>query len=185
MGELNKLVQDVAGLPMVRRAANVFGDAGVRPIVAVVGAAEVATALAGSEAEVVSNPRRAEGMGTSIAVGIAALADRVDGAFVALGDMPWIPRNGVDALITTFGLGASCGSAIVVPVHRGRRGHPVLWPRDLFPELQSLTGDRGARGLLERHADRVVDVLVDHEGIHVDIDTPDDLVLRRRAPPGE
>ncbi len=81
---------------------------------------EVAGLLAGAGLEVISNPRAREGMGTSIAAGVAASAD-AGGWVIALADMPDIPAS----VIRSVADGLARGADIIAPVYRGRRGHPV------------------------------------------------------------
>jgi molybdenum cofactor cytidylyltransferase len=69
-----------------------------------------------------------------------------------------------------------------VPVRDGRRGNPVLLPRRFFSEMQSVTGDVGARGLLGAHGEAVVELPVADEASFVDVDTPEALqALRAEA----
>jgi molybdenum cofactor cytidylyltransferase len=82
--------------------------------------------------------------------------------------MPWVRAEHVDALIAAFD--PKGPSTICVPVHNRKRGHPVLWSRRHFGELQRLEGDVGARALLERHADGVLSVPVDDPAVHVDVE---------------
>jgi molybdenum cofactor cytidylyltransferase len=93
----------------------------------------------------------------------------VDGAFVALGDMPFVRPAIIDRLVGAFDPRGPF--SVCVPVHERKRGHPVLWSSRHFAEMAKLEGDVGARGLLERHADAVLEVPVDDPGIHVDVDT--------------
>jgi molybdenum cofactor cytidylyltransferase len=119
----------------------------------------------------VVNPRAAEGMGASLACGIAALGD-VDGAFVVLADMPDVPARLYGELAARFALG---GADIVVPRHDGRDGHPVLFGAVCFAGLATLEGDRGGRGLIEGGRHRVVRHDTACAGILRDIDRPADL----------
>ena len=64
---------------------------------------------------------------------------------------------------------------IVVPMKDGRRGNPILWPRDLVAEMQQVQGDVGARGLLQLHADRIDAVPCEDDAIFADVDTPEAL----------
>jgi molybdenum cofactor cytidylyltransferase len=64
-------------------------------------------------------------------------------------------------------------------MHRGRRGHPVGFAASCRDELLGLTGDAGARGVLQRHAAEVVAVEVDDPGILQDVDTAQDLEALR------
>jgi molybdenum cofactor cytidylyltransferase len=97
------------------------------------------------------------------------LPQTLDAALVQLADMPWIGAAHIDRLIEAFD---PREPAIVAPFRDGRRGHPVLWPRDLFSALGALSGDIGARGLLERFAAHVRAVSFDSEAIFEDVDTP-------------
>jgi molybdenum cofactor cytidylyltransferase len=73
------------------------------------------------------------------------------------------------------------GAAIVVPVHEGQRGNPVLWPAELFGEMLALEGDAGARSLLAKHPDRVREIDLGTDAVLMDVDTPDALARLRRA----
>jgi molybdenum cofactor cytidylyltransferase len=166
----NKLLMPVAGVSMVARAVDALVASPARPIVVVVGhqAAEVRAALAGRAVTFVANPDYAAGLSTSLRAGVAALAD-VDGAVVCLGDMPWVRAEHVRALVDAFDPAA--GRTICVPVHQGKRGNPVLIGARHFPALGRLTGDVGARALIEEHADEVCAVPVADGGVTLDVDT--------------
>ena len=60
-------------------------------------------------------------------------------------------------------------------MHEGQRGNPILWGAAYFPEMMRLTGDVGAKRLIARHRDRVIEVPVASDGIFADVDTPSDL----------
>jgi molybdenum cofactor cytidylyltransferase len=70
----------------------------------------------------------------------------------------------------------AAGSLVVVPMHEGRRGNPVLWSRRYFPDLMALEGDRGARDLIARDPAAVVSVDAG-PAVLTDIDTPEALDL--------
>jgi molybdenum cofactor cytidylyltransferase len=106
----------------------------------------------------------------------------IEGVVVCLGDMPLIAGRDVDRLIAAFS--PLEGRAIVVPTRRGQRGNPILWSRQFFAEMQVLTGDQGARRLIEEHADLVAEIEMDSDAILIDIDTPEALAqLRERVKP--
>jgi molybdenum cofactor cytidylyltransferase len=168
----NKLLAVVDGRPVVRAAVEGALAAGLEPVVVVTGheAEAVEAALAGLDVRCVRNPRYGEGMGSSLAAGLAALPDDLDGMAVFLGDMPRVAVATVRRLAAAATPGFIC-----VPVCRGRRGHPVLWPADFFDDLRALSGDVGGRGILTRRAAAVREVAMDDEGILLDVDTADDL----------
>ena len=67
------------------------------------------------------------------------------------------------------------GALIVVPTIEGKRGNPVAWSRRFFPELMSIEGDVGARHLIGRYAEAVVEVPLSGNAALIDIDTPEAL----------
>ena len=118
----------------------------------------------------VINERADEGVGTSIAAGVAASSD-ARGWLIVLADMPSIRAETIAAVA-----GALRGGArIVVPVTAGRRGHPVGFSARYGIALQALTGDTGARQILNTDAAVVEEISVNDAGIFADIDTPADL----------
>jgi molybdenum cofactor cytidylyltransferase len=159
---------------MIAAIARRLLEGGLDPLIVVVGheAERVKEALEDEPVIVVVNPAHGEGVSTSVKAGIAALPSDVDAALIALGDMPKVTSTHVTRLIAAFA--PDQGRAIGVPTYRGRRGNPVLWAKAFFGEMERLTGDRGARGLIEKHRDRVYEVEMDDSGVLIDIDTPED-----------
>jgi len=126
--------------------------------------------------KLVRNPRSQEGMSTSIRKGIQAMGQKSRAVLIALGDHPLLKVNTVNALIRAY---VEKKGTIIVPVFRGKRGHPVLFDRRYVKELLKLKKDVGARALLERHRKEVYEVNSKSEGVVVDIDTWEE--YRRRA----
>ena len=67
------------------------------------------------------------------------------------------------------------GRAICVPTWQGKRGNPVLWARQFFLEMMDLTGDFGAKDLIVKYSELVIEVEMDDESVILDIDTPEAL----------
>jgi molybdenum cofactor cytidylyltransferase len=111
----------------------------------------------------------AEGMAASLRVGIASLPLDADGAFVFLGDMPRVPR----AVLRPLARAMAEGHAAAAPVFQGRRGHPAVFARALFPDLAALSGDQGAKAVLEKARPFLVEAPDD--GVLFDVDEPGDL----------
>jgi len=172
-GAGNKLLTEVAGKPLAEHAVRAALDAGCDLVLVVTGSqrAEIEAALAGLPVRFVHNPEFLRGLSTSVRTGVAALAPSVAAVVVLLGDMPWIRAEHVRRLVERFDPERP---RILVPEWHGRRGNPVLWPRHLFAELAVLSGDRGGRQLLARHADFVEAVALD-EAVLRDVDAPEDL----------
>ena len=115
--------------------------------------------------------RHAEGLSASLRAGIEALADDCSGVFVFLGDMPRAPAAVAPALAQALAGGALAAA----PVALGRRGHPVLFGRNLFPALTALDGDRGAAAVLDGLGDALALVEAPDDGVLFDVDRPADL----------
>jgi len=175
MGEANKLLAEVGGVPMVRRVVRTVLDAELDPVVVVVGhdAERVRSALEHLPVRFVSNPDYAVGISTSVRAGVRALVGDAEGAMIVLGDMPWISEADLRALVAAFG--PDQGRGICAPVAERKRGNPVLWSARYFDELQTLEGDVGARHLLSVHDEDVCEVSVPGRGVLDDIDTPEAL----------
>ena len=126
--------------------------------------------LAATGARVVACERAAEGMGASLACGVAETPD-ADGWVVALADMPWIAPTSIVAVADALREGAEIAST----AFEGKRGHPVGFSRKYGPLLASLGGDEGARSIVaaRQWALRLVDV--DDAGVLRDVDRPADL----------
>ncbi len=173
MQGVNKLLAEVGGVPMVARAADALLQSKATEVVVVVGheAQAVRAALGDRPVRYVTNTNYEEGLGASLRVGIAAVQQTVnlDGALVALADMPFVQSAHIDQLISSFDPHGPF--SICVPVHERKRGHPVLWSARHFPEMARLEGDVGARALLETHADAVLAVPMEDPAIHLDVDT--------------
>ena len=173
MGTSNKLLSTLEGKPLVRHAAEAALASSAGRLIVVTGheAGKVTAALSGLDATFVHNPHYATGMSTSVRAGFSALPRKTDAALVCLGDMPTITAQMLDTLIAAYA--PVEGRAIVVPVHGGKRGNPIIWDHRFFEEMQELEGDKGARGLLTEFANLVVEVDMPDDAIHLDIDTPE------------
>jgi len=175
MGALNKLTADVGGKPLVRRAAEQALASRAAPVIVVTGHErdKVEAALAGLRVTFVHNANFADGLGTSLKTGIAAVPAEADAAIVCLGDMPQVDAALIDKLIAAFD--PVRGALVVLPSIDGQRGNPVLWSRRFFPELMNVQGDIGARNLIASYAEAVTEVPVAGTAALTDVDTPESL----------
>jgi molybdenum cofactor cytidylyltransferase len=119
----------------------------------------------------VVNPAYREGMSSSLISGIKSVSPRTQGIMLALADQPAIDSQTINKLIEIFG---KRQKNIVIPVYQGKRGHPVIFHIKYREELLNIRGDIGAREVIQRHADNVLEVAVDCKGVLIDIDTPSD-----------
>ena len=170
----NKLLSELNGQALIQHTIGRLSKAAVDEIIVVTGhqADEVQAVLKNRKLRFVHNADYAEGLSTSVRAGIAAVQD-FDAAFVCLGDMPLIEAADLNRMIAAFN--AVEGRSLVAPVLGRKLGNPVLWGQEHFTDLMALTGDRGARSLIESQRDQIVEIAVTHDGILLDADTPEAL----------
>lgn len=143
--------------------------AGVSRMLAVVrpGSSELRQRFAAFGIETVICLNADEGMGASLACGVAATADAA-GWVIALGDMPFIRPDTIAAVAAALARGA----ALAAPFYEGQRGHPVGIGAEFRDSLLKLCGDQGARAVLVSHPERLQRIDVDDRGILADVDLP-------------
>lgn len=174
MGERagHKLLADFGGEPLIRRMAGTALSSRASQTVVVTGhrSADIAACLGGLDLRPVHNEAYETGMASSLKAGLSALGGEMDGALVLLGDMPALTAAHLDSLIEAFS--QSSGKAIVRACDGERRGNPVILPRSAFAEAMRLSGDVGARALIESGSWPVVDVEIG-SAARLDVDTPE------------
>ena len=175
MGGPNKLLAEISGKPLVRIAVDEALASRARPVIVVTGhqRERVEGALTGLPVKFVHNPDFANGLGTSLKAGIAALPAEADGVIVCLGDMPQVDAALIDRLTAAFD--PEKGALVVVPTLDGKRGNPVVWSRRFFHDLMTVEGDVGARHLIGAYPEAVVEVPVSGKAAMTDVDTPEAL----------
>ena len=178
MGAINKLLMEVGGETMVKRSVRPIVEAKLESVAVVTGFEyeKIQSLLNGYELRFVFNEHFLEGMGASLAAGVEAIsAIEPDGILVSLGDLPYLRKESVLAVMERFcNLG---GEKITIPVHSGIPGHPIVFPFRYAEELKALKGDQGARHLIRREEDSVAKLELNDFGIKRDVDSPNSLLL--------
>lgn len=118
----------------------------------------------------VENPTPDDGMLSSARLGVCALPAGTEAFFLWPVDHPLVRAATVSALLATW---RARRAPVVVPRHRGRRGHPVLFDASTIPEILSAPDDAGARHVVAAHANDRIELEVADAGILADIDTPE------------
>lgn len=180
-----KATVELGGLTLAERGVRLLRDGGADPVLVVTGAVPVE--LPGTLS--VHNPDWASGMGSSLAVGLRALAGRAPAAdagtragsgvaavVIALADQPLIGPAAVRRLVAAHDGGAT----VAVAAYEGKPRNPVLIARVHWADvLATAGGDTGARPFLRAHPDLVTLVECGDVGRPDDIDTPEDLARVR------
>lgn len=175
----NKLLLDVAGESLVRRAVRAAIEGGVDEVVVVLGHDEqrVRAELDGLACVPVVNPDHAEGAGTSVRTGVRR-AFGADAVMVVLADMPFVTAE----MIATLARRYRASRAPLVVSHYGDvQAPPTLYDRALFEELLAIPGERCAKQVVKRHeaeaevvtwpaaALRDIDVPADYDGVRAEL----------------
>ena len=136
-------------------------------------AAEIRARVKLDEGALVFNPDWQRGQLSSLQAAIRSLpAEKTEGILICLVDHPLISAALVASLIKTFDRDKN---RIVIPAYRGRRGHPVIFPGALFEELLAASPEVGARTVVHAHANDVVEVPVQEEGVLLNLNDPESL----------
>jgi len=146
-----KQLLDLAGKPVLQHVIDVLQSTPVDEIVVVLGhrADEIAAAVtATGHVRFAVNADYSAGQSTSFRTGLRAASDRSRAAVILLGDQPGIRPGAVTEVIDAWRRG---GPIAVQAAYGGVLGHPVLFDRSLWPELERAEGDEGARGILAAH----------------------------------
>jgi molybdenum cofactor cytidylyltransferase len=173
MGGQSKLLARFDGEPLVRRVARMVLAASKNAFI-VTGhrAAEIEAALDGLGLRAVRNPDYAAGLSASLKAAIGATPANANGLAIVLADMPDVTANDLRLLAGAFAV--HDGHAIVRACAHGKPGNPVILPRAVFAAASALSGDIGARHLIELSGLPVVDIDIG-EHAALDVDTPEAL----------
>lgn len=172
MGEKNKLLLSVNGVPLVRHVWQQLSASSVAEIVVVLGYqhAEVESALDGVPVDSVVNPDIGAGQMSSVRVGVGALTINDSAVMVCLADQPLLEVDDYDFIINAF-LKCEYGS-IAVPMYKQQRGNPVIFAANFREAILHGGINFGCRRLIENNPDEVFKVEVLNDHFVSDIDTP-------------
>lgn len=177
----NKLLLELGGESVLRRAVRRTLEAGLGPVVVVLGhdADRVGAELAGLSCRPILNPEYALGKSASVRVGIGAVPPEAIAAAVVLADMPLVTAEMLARLVDRYRRGSE---PLVVSRYGDVLAPPMLYARALFGELAAMAGDGCGKEVVKRHrpeADVVpwpaaaladLDVPADYERIHAELD---------------
>ncbi len=170
----NKLLIPYKGKPVIHHTLSSVCLSQVDRVIVVTGhqSKQVEDTLKDFECSTVHNPDYEQGMASSLVCAIRACSDKSDAMLICLGDMPHISKQIINSILAAFD--PEAGKEICVPVFSEKRGNPVLWSRRFFPYIAQLTGDTGARHLIEKYSDLVINAKMQSASVLEDIDSEDD-----------
>jgi CTP:molybdopterin cytidylyltransferase MocA len=167
-----KLLTRLGGQPIIEAVLDNLRDAPVEEVIVVIGAdaKRLREVCERYGVRTVDNEEWERGQSTSVLAGLRACDG--EAAVVLLGDQPLIGAGAVERLVAAF----AGGARVAVATFGGKWRNPVLFSREVWPLLETeLAGDEGARPVLRRHPELVVEVPCEGVGDPMDVDTREDL----------
>ncbi|MDH7787494.1 CTP:molybdopterin cytidylyltransferase MocA [Ochrobactrum sp. 19YEA23] len=176
LGGANKLLAIFDGKSLIRRSVEVAMQTSSDRVIVVTGhmAGDIAAALQGMDVAIVHNAAYATGLASSIKAALGATTADCDGLMIHLGDMPAINAHHMRTMVDCFR--QHRGKAVIrAVIGEGERGNPVILPRQLFKAISALSGDLGAKRVIEASDIPVIDVPIG-AAARIDVDTREALL---------
>ena len=168
-----KLLMPLGNSTVLEQTIDNLLSSKVSEIVVVVGyrSQEMTRIIADRPVKIALNPIYKRGMSTSIITGLNLVNNKADAIMLMLADQPFIGSRIVNKLIGEF---IDNNKGIVFPAYQSNQGHPVIFATKYKAELLKLEGDVGAREIIKKHANDILEIAVNSESIYVDTDTVSD-----------
>jgi len=99
-------------------------------------------------------------MASSIKTGLVHCSEKTEAFFICLGDMPLVNHNIYNQLIKSKN-----NKKIIVPTYKGQQGNPVLFDKSMKEKIMNISGDVGAKKILELNKDKILNLEIDDQGL--------------------
>ena len=171
MGGENKLTKEIEGIPLIKRSVKNIIASAVDELIIVLGyQKEIIQKLIDKNEKIkfVFNKDFESGMATSIKTGLNHLSEETESFFICLGDMPMVNKDIFNLLIKSKNK-----KEIIVPTYKGRQGNPVLFDKLMKEKIMNITGDVGAKTILELNKDKILNIETNDQSITKNFNTLD------------
>ncbi len=182
MGGADKLLQQVDGVPLLRRSAQTALAAGPVTVALPQRPHPRYQALDGLDVRRVPIPNAAEGMNASLRGVLAHIGPDATAVMVMLADLPDLTSNDLAEVLAAH----NNNPDFLIwrgATQSGKPGHPVVFDQSLFAALAQLTGDEGAQSVVRANKDRVFTVALPGSHALLDLDTPEDWAAWQKNQP--
>ena len=175
MGGENKLLKKIQGIPLIKLSVKNILLSSVDKLIIVLGYQKEIiekTIHKNEKIKFVFNKDFESGMASSIKTGLNHLSENTEAFFICLGDMPMINFNIYNQLIEYKNQ-----KEILVPTYKGQQGNPVLFNKSMKKKISNITGDIGAKKILELNKDKILKLEINDKGINKDFNTKENFGL--------
>ena len=172
MGDENKLTKEIQGTPVIKHSVKNILASSIDVLIVVLGhQKEIIEKLIDKNIKIkfIFNKDFESGMASSIKNGLNNLSEKAQAFFICLGDMPMVNQGVYNQLIKSRNY-----KEIIVPVYKGQQGNPVLFSKTMKEKIMDITGDVGAKKILELNKDKIFNLGISDQSISCDFDTQDD-----------
>ena len=168
-----KLLSPWRGTTLIRHILDVANNSSLSPLILVVGAYKenILAEIKNFPVKICENPEWQKGQSTSVKRGLEYLPEECMAAMFLLADQPFLNTALIEYLQKTYQ--SSDKNSIIIPRVGEKRSNPVVFPKNIFPELMAVEGDKGGRSIFQNHT--IVYAPWEDEKILLDIDTLEDL----------
>jgi len=159
----NKLTKKINGIPLLKHSIKNILSSSVNELIVVIGyQREIIEKLIykNEKIKIIFNKDFERGMASSIKTGLDNLSEKTEAFFICLGDMPMIGHNIYNQLIKSRD-----NREIIVPTYKGQQGNPILFDNSMKEKILNISGDVGAKKILELNKDKILNLKINDEGI--------------------
>jgi len=180
----NKLTKEINGIPLIKYAVkNILGSAVDELIIVVGHEKEIIEKIIENKKKIrfIYNSNFADGISSSIKIGLENISKKSEAFFISLGDMPDVNQNIYNKLIKTRynynkKLKTNLKKEIFIPTFENEKGNPILFSKHMREKIMQIKGDNGARELIELNKDKTLNVPLKSRGVTLDFDEREDFI---------
>ena len=168
----NKLTKEIQGVPLIKHSVKNILTASIDGLIIVLGyQKEIIEKLIDKNNKIkfVFNKDFENGMASSIKTGLNNLSGKTEAFFICLGDMPMVSHDIYNQLIKS-----KDNKEIIVPSYKGQQGNPVLFNKSMKEKVIDISGDVGAKKILELNKDKILNLEINDQGITKSFNTQGD-----------
>jgi len=168
----NKLTKKIQDVPLIKHSVKNILASSISELIIVLGhQKEIIEKIIDKDEKIkfIFNKNFESGMASSIKTGLNQLSTKTEAFFICLGDMPMVDHDIYNQLIKSKG-----NKEIIVPTYKGLQGNPVLFNKSMKEKIMSITGDAGAKQILELNKDKILNLEINDQSITKGFNTQDD-----------